>query len=179
MGKDIAAPEGRNFAIKIMNKMKERLLSYQEETDNMYNLEATPAEGTAYRFAKLDKEEFGNRIIAANESKVKNKDADPYYTNSTHLPVGYTSDIFTALDLQDDLQKIYTGGTVFHGFLGEKMPSIESTKRLIRRIAQNYNLPYYTITPTFSVCPEHGYIPGEHKYCPKCQAEAEAAPTSE
>ncbi|MFW6269288.1 MAG: ribonucleoside triphosphate reductase [Bacillota bacterium] len=179
MGKNIASTEGRNFAVKVMKLMKERMVSYQEETDNLYNLEATPAEGTAYRLAKLDKERFGNDIIAANENKVKNEDADPYYTNSTHLPVGYTDDIFTGLDLQEDLQKLYSGGTVFHGFLGEKMPGIESTKRLVKRIAENYSLPYYTITPTFSICPVHGYIRGEHEYCPKCKAEAEAAASAE
>ena len=171
MNKNIATPEGQNFAIKIMNKMQERLVKYQEETDNMYNLEATPAEGTSYRLARLDKQKFANKIIAANEDKVRSDDSDPYYTNSSHLPVGYTSDIFTALDLQDDLQQIYTGGTVFHGFLGEKMPNIKSTKLLIKRIAENYSLPYYTITPTFSICPVHGYLPGAHEYCPICAAE--------
>lgn len=173
MGKSIATPEGREFALKVMRFMRERMIEYQEETDNLFNLEATPAEGTAYRLARLDKKKFGNKIVAANEDRVKSEDADPYYTNSTHLPVGYTDDIFTAMDLQDDLQQMYTGGTVLHGFLGENMPDIESTKLLIKRIANNFGLPYYTITPTFSICPIHGYIPGEHYYCPKCEAEAE------
>ncbi|MDI3546550.1 MAG: hypothetical protein PWR10_202 [Halanaerobiales bacterium] len=173
MGKDIGSDEGRRFAIKVMKLMRERLVKYQEETDNMYNLEATPAEGTSYRFAKLDKEKFGNRIIAANEDRVRAEGADPYYTNSTHLPVGYTDDIFTALELQDELQSLYNGGTTLHGFLGERMPSIESTKLLVKRIAENFRLPYYTITPTFSICPVHGYLPGEHEYCPKCDAEKE------
>lgn len=178
MGKNIATDEGRNFAIKVMKLMKKRMVPYQEKTDNLYNLEATPAERTAYRLARIDKKRFGSEIIAANEKKVKNADADPYYTNSTHLPVGYTDDIFTGLNLQEVLQKLYSGGTVFHGFLGESMPGIESTKKLVKRIAENYSLPYYTITPTFSICPVHGYISGEHKYCPKCKAEAEAAAVS-
>ncbi|MFW6238025.1 MAG: ribonucleoside triphosphate reductase [Halanaerobiales bacterium] len=173
MGRNIAESAGREFAVKVMNKMKERMVEYQEETENLFNLEATPAEGTAYRLARLDKKKFGSDIFAANEERVRSEEAEPYYTNSTHLPVGYTGDIFTALDLQDDLQQIYTGGTVFHGFLGEKMPDIESTKLLVKRIAENYSLPYYTITPTFSICPEHGYLPGEHYYCPKCEAEEE------
>ena len=171
MNKDITTIEGQNFAVKVMTKMQERLVKYQEETNNMYNLEATPAEGTSYRLARLDKENYGNEIIAANEDRVISENADPYYTNSSHLPVGFTSDIFTALDLQDNLQQIYTGGTVFHGFLGEKMPGIKSTKLLVKRIAENYSLPYYTITPTFSICPIHGYLPGEHEYCPICAAE--------
>ncbi len=177
MGKDIASEEGRKFAHYIMKKMKERLQTYQEETDNLYNLEATPAEGTAYRFARLDREKFENGVVYANQERVLNEGAEPYYTNSTQLPVGYTEDIFTALDLQDDLQSEYTGGTVLHGFLGERMPSIQSTKMLVKRIAENYSLPYYTITPTFSICPEHGYLAGEYYYCPKCEAEVEAEST--
>ncbi|MFW6238835.1 MAG: ribonucleoside triphosphate reductase, partial [Halanaerobiales bacterium] len=173
MGRNIAEPAGREFAVKVMKKMKEKMVEYQEETENLFNLEATPAEGTAYRLARLDKDKFGSDIFVANEERVRNEDAEPYYTNSSHLPVGYTSDIFTALDLQDDLQQEYTGGTVFHGFLGEKMPDIESTKLLVKRVAENYSLPYYTITPTFSICPVHGYLPGEHYYCPKCEAEEE------
>ena len=171
MGKNIASPEGRSFALQVMDLMRERMVDYQEETENLYNLEATPAEGTTYRLAKMDKERFGSSITVANEDKVKSSGAEPYYTNSTHLPVGYTDDIFTALDLQDELQQKYTGGTVLHGFLGERMPDIEGTKKLIKRIAENYSLPYYTLTPTFSICPEHGYLAGEHEYCPKCAAE--------
>jgi ribonucleoside-triphosphate reductase len=174
MGKDISTPEGQQFSEQVMEKMRERLQQYQEETDNMYNLEATPAEGTAYRFARLDREKFGDRIVAANQERVVKEDADPYYTNSTQLPVGLTDDIFTALELQDELQSLYTGGTVLHGFLGEKINSIKATKKLVKRIAENFKLPYYTLTPSFSICPVHGYLPGEHEYCPKCEAEAEA-----
>ncbi len=174
LGVSIADPAGREFALEIMEMMKGRLADYQEESGNLYNLEATPAEGTAYRLARLDREKFGDDIICANQERVVKEDADPYYTNSTHLPVDETKDIFTALEQQDDLQKIYTGGTVFHGFLGEKMPGIEATKKLVRRIAHNFELPYYTITPTFSVCPEHGYLSGEHYYCPLCAREGEA-----
>ena len=172
MGKSIASDKGNKFAVEVMKAMKERMITYQEETDNLYNLEATPAESTAYRLAKLDKEELGDDIICANQKRYKDEDADPYYTNSSQLPVDYTGDIFEALTLQDELQSEYTGGTVFHGFLGEKMPDIESTKLLVKRIAENFKLPYYTITPTFSICPIHGYLSGEHKYCPKCEVEA-------
>ncbi|WP_286952544.1 MULTISPECIES: ribonucleoside triphosphate reductase [Aminobacterium] len=171
MGKTIADPEGMFFATRVMTAMRQRLSDFQEETGNLYNLEATPAEGTSYRFARLDKERYGNSIYAANEENVRQLGADPYYTNSSQLPVGYTDDIFEALELQDKLQTLYTGGTVFHGFLGESMPSGESTKRLVKRIAENFHLPYFTITPTFSVCPIHGYIPGAHEYCPYCDAE--------
>lgn len=171
MGKTIADPEGMAFATRMMTAMRQRLSDFQEETGNLYNLEATPAEGTSYRFARLDKDRYGNSIIAANEDKVRRWGAEPYYTNSTQLPVGYTDDIFEALELQDNLQTLYTGGTVFHGFLGESMPSGESTKRLVRKIAENFHLPYFTITPTFSICPIHGYIPGAHEYCPYCDAE--------
>jgi ribonucleoside-triphosphate reductase len=174
MGKDISTQEGQQFSEEVMEKMRERLQQYQEETDNLYNLEATPAEGTAYRFARLDREKFGDQIIAANQGRVIKENADPYYTNSTQLPVGLTDDIFTALELQDELQALYTGGTTFHGFLGEKVDSIAATKKLIRRIAENFKLPYYTLTPSFSICPIHGYLAGEHEYCPKCEAESEA-----
>ncbi len=170
MGKDITDNEAMEFALEVIDFMRNKLLEFQEETDNMYNLEATPAEGTSYRFARLDKDKYPD-IITANEERVKKENAEPYYTNSTHLPVGYTDDIFTALKLQDELQTKYTGGTVFHGFIGERLPSIESTKLLVRRIAENFRLPYYTITPTFSVCPVHGYLAGEHEYCPICDAE--------
>ncbi len=171
MDQDIGSQEGLAFAMEIMDFMRAKMVDFQEETDNMYNLEATPAEGTSYRFAKLDKEKFNDAIIAANENRVESDNADPYYTNSTHLPVGYTDDIFTALEMQDELQSRYTGGTVLHGFIGEKLPSKESTKILVKRIAENFKLPYYTITPSFSVCPIHGYLSGEHEYCPKCDAE--------
>ncbi|TDX52469.1 ribonucleoside triphosphate reductase [Orenia marismortui] len=173
LGEDITHPEAKEFAIRVMDAMRDKLVEYQERTGNIYNLEATPAEGTSYRFASLDKQEFGNEIICANEDRVLNEDADPYYTNSTQIPVGYTDDIFESLELQDQLQKRYTGGTVLHGFIGEKMPSTQSTKLLVKRIADNFELPYYSITPTFSVCPTHGYLAGEHEYCPKCDAEME------
>ncbi len=174
MGENITEEKAHEFTIEVMEKMKSRMREYQEETENLYNLEATPAESTSYRLARLDKERFGNDIIAANESRVRENDAEPYYTNSTHLPVGYTDDIFDALEIQDDFQIEFTGGTVFHGFLGERLNGIKSTKKLVKRIAANFKLPYYTITPTFSICPVHGYLPGEHKYCPKCEAEERA-----
>ncbi len=166
----IASPEGKKLAVELMEFMREKMGQYQEESNNLFNLEATPAEGTAYRFAKKDKELYPD-IIVANEQNYRDKKLDPYYTNSTHLPVGQTDDIFEALDHQDALQTLYTGGTVLHGFIGEKLPSIEATKNLVRKIASNYHLPYYTITPTFSICPQHGYLAGEHFYCPKCDEE--------
>src|SRR3989339_59623 len=167
---DIPHPEGHKFARQILDFMRDRLMDYQNETNELFNLEATPAEGTAYRFARLDKEKFPD-IVVANEAAVKSDGAAPYYTNSTQLPVGYTDDIFEALRLQEDLQTRYTGGTVLHGFVGERLPSAESTKLLVRKIAENFKLPYFTITPTFSVCPVHGYIEGEHEYCPYCDEE--------
>lgn len=167
---NIALPEGHKFAGQILDFMRERLMDYQNETNELFNLEATPAEGTSYRFARLDKERFPD-IIVANEKAWQEKKTAPYYTNSTHLPVGHTDDIFEALRLQDDLQTKYTGGTVLHGFIGEKLPSAESTKLLVRKIAENFHLPYFTITPTFSVCPIHGYLEGEHEYCPICDEE--------
>ncbi|OGY42619.1 MAG: ribonucleoside triphosphate reductase [Candidatus Buchananbacteria bacterium RBG_13_36_9] len=170
LGNDLTTKEGHEFAKEVLDFMRERLMDYQLESNNLYNLEATPAEGTAYRFAKADKAKYPD-IIVANERAYRENGADPYYTNSSQLPVDYTDDIFEALDLQDDLQTRYTGGTVLHGFIGEKMPSAESTKKLVKKIAENYHLPYYTITPTFSVCPVHGYIEGEHFFCPKCDSE--------
>jgi len=167
---NISQPEGHKFAREILDFMRERIMDYQNETNELFNLEATPAEGTAYRFARLDKEKHPD-IIVANEEAVKTRGAAPYYTNSTQLPVGHTDDIFEALRLQDDLQTRYTGGTVLHGFVGERMPSAESTKALVKKIAENFRLPYFTITPTFSVCPVHGYIEGEHEYCPYCDEE--------
>ncbi|MGM0471969.1 MAG: ribonucleoside triphosphate reductase [Bacillota bacterium] len=171
IGQNIGTDSGREFALEVMDFIRDRLQDFQERTGNIYNLEATPGESTAYRFAKLDKEEFGSDVIVANEERVRAEDADPYYTNSTQLPVGYTDDIFTALELQDDLLTKYTGGCVHHGFIGERMPDIESTKLLVKRIAENFSLPYYSLTPTFSICPVHGYLAGEHEYCPKCDAE--------
>lgn len=168
LGKGIVTKEGNIFAQKVLNHMRNKMIKYQKETDNMYNLEATPAEGTTYRLAKLDQKKFPE-IIFANDESVKDGDSEPYYTNSSQLPVGYTSDIFEALDLQDNLQTKYTGGTVLHGFLGEKINDIEVVKNLVRTIATKYSLPYFTFTPTFSICPEHGYIAGEHHTCPKCK----------
>jgi len=170
LGKDLTTTEGRDFAIEVLDFMRNKLMDYQNETNNLYNLEATPAEGVTYRFAKKDKEQYPD-IRVANDKSVKEDGANPYYTNSTHLPVGFTNDIFEALDLQDELQTKYTGGTVLHGFLGEKINDPEACKLLVKKIAENYKLPYYTITPTFSICPKHGYLSGEHKFCPKCDEE--------
>ena len=148
--------------------MRNRLADYQEKyKGDLYNLEATPAESTAYRFAKHDKEEFPDIITAATG------DNAPYYTNSTHLPVGYTEDMFDALELEDDMQVLYTSGTVFHGFLGERLPDWQSAATLVRKIAENFKLPYYTISPTYSICTEHGYIKGEHFKCPICGKDTE------
>ncbi len=146
--------------------MRERLSDYQEKYGDLYNLEATPAESTTYRFAKHDKAQFPD-IITANEN------GTPYYTNSSHLPVGYTEDIFSALDIQDELQTLYTSGTVFHAFLGEKLPDWKAAANLVRKIAENYKLPYYTMSPTYSVCADHGYLTGEQHVCPYCGKEAE------
>jgi len=170
MGKDISTTEGHAFAAETLDFMRERLMDYQNETNNLYNLEATPGEGCTYRFAKKDQQLYPG-IICSNTEAVKKFNADPYYTNSTHLHVNYTDDIFSALDHQDDLQTRYTGGTVLHGYLGERLPDGETAKKLVKKIVENYRLPYFTITPTFSVCPKHGYLAGEHKYCPKCDEE--------
>jgi ribonucleoside-triphosphate reductase (formate) len=167
LGKPLNSKEGIEFAEKIMDFMLQRLGQFQEEDDQLYNLEATPAEGATHRFAKRDKEAFPD-IIVANEAAFQEKGAAPYYTNSTHLPVSYSSDIFDVLEKQDNLQIKYTGGTVIHIFLGEKMPDIKSTKNLVKKIAESFKLPYYTLTPTFSICPKHGYLPGEHRFCPHC-----------
>ncbi|MEI7621166.1 MAG: ribonucleoside triphosphate reductase [Candidatus Moraniibacteriota bacterium] len=170
LGVDITTPKGNKFAEEVLEKMRARMVKYQKETGSLYNLEATPAEGTTYRLAKLDQKKYPD-IIFANGESVKEKGGEPYYTNSSHLPVGFTSDIFEALDLQDNLQSKYTGGTVLHGFIGEKINDIETVKQLVRKIATNYKLPYFTFTPTFSVCPVHGYISGEKHICPKCTME--------
>ena len=170
-GETIATERGRSFTLKILEFMRNKLIEYQEETKNLYNLEATPGEGTSYKFARKDKKRFG-RIIVANENKVRENNAEPYYTNSTQLPVNYTSDVFEALELQDDLQCAYTGGTNFHTFIGEKIEK-EAAKNLVKKISHNYKLAYFTITPTFSICPIHGYLAGDHKYCPKCDEENE------
>ncbi|MBP6976559.1 ribonucleoside triphosphate reductase [Candidatus Dojkabacteria bacterium] len=171
LGNDLTSKKGRKFGLEIMEHMRERLMNYQLETNQLFNLEATPGESTTYRFAKADKKKYGDRIIAASDLGKKKHDA-PYYTNSSQLQVGFTDDIFEALDLQDEFQCMYTGGTVLHVFLGERMPSSESVSSFVKKVAKNYKLPYFSITPTFSVCPVHGYISGEHKYCPKCDAQS-------
>ena len=165
--KDLTNPEAIEFTKEVLNHMREKLSDYQELYGDLYNLEATPAESTAYRLAKHDKEKYPDIITASEEGRT------PYYTNSSHLPVGYTEDIFAALDIQDELQVLYTSGTVFHAFLGEKLPNWKSCMNLVRKIAENYHLPYYTMSPTYSVCKEHGYITGEQYICPKCGARTE------
>lgn len=167
LGMDLTHEETQQFTKDVLNHMRERLSDYQEEYGDLYNLEATPAESTTYRLAKHDVAQFPDIKTAGYEGDT------PFYTNSSHLPVEYTSDIFDALDIQDDLQTLYTSGTVFHAFLGEKLDGWESAAKLVRTIAQNYKLPYYTLSPTYSVCKEHGYIAGEHFTCPHCGAKAE------
>ena len=164
--KDLTHPETQAFAKDVLNHMRERLSDYQEQYGDLFNLEATPAESTTYRFAKHDKKHYPD-IITANEN------GTPYYTNSSHLPVGYTEDIFSALDVQDDLQTLYTSGTVFHAFLGEKLPDWKAAAQLVRKIAENYKLPYYTLSPTYSVCKNHGYLSGEVSVCPECGERTE------
>ncbi len=165
---DLTHGAAQEFTKEVLNHMRERLSDYQEEySGELFNLEATPAESTTYRFAKYDAAHYPDIITAAEPGGV------PYYTNSSHLPVGYTEDIFTALDIQDELQTLYTSGTVFHAFLGEKLPSWESAAMLVRKIADNYKLPYYTLSPTYSVCKQHGYIVGEQFTCPHCGAKTE------
>ena len=167
--KDMTHAETQEFTKEVLNHMRDRLSDYQEAYGDLYNLEATPAESTSFRLAKHDRKFYPDIITAAEADDGKT----PYYTNSSHLPVGYTDDIFAALDIQDDLQTLYTSGTVFHAFLGEKLPSWKSAATLIRTIAENYKLPYYTLSPTYSVCREHGYIAGEHYTCPECGAKTE------
>ncbi len=167
---DITTKKGHEFAIKVMDYMRDRISNYQEETGHIYNLEATPGEGTTYRFAKRDTEQYHD-IEVANMPAYKGMEAKPYYTNSTQLPVGFTEDVFEALDLQDGLQTKYTGGTVLHIFMGERLDDIEAVKSLVRKVAEGYHLPYFTLSPTFSVCPKHGYLKGEHIYCPICDQE--------
>lgn len=164
---DMTHEKTQQFTKEVLDHMRERLSDYQEEYGDLYNLEATPAESTTYRFAKHDVAQFPDIITAAKDG------GTPYYTNSSHLPVSFSEDIFEALDIQDDLQTRYTSGTVFHAFLGEKLPDWTSTASLVRKIAENYKLPYYTISPTYSVCKDHGYIPGEHFTCPECGGQTE------
>ncbi|MBR2682869.1 MAG: ribonucleoside triphosphate reductase [Atopobiaceae bacterium] len=161
---DITTPEGRAMAIRILDHVREKMVEFQEETGHMYNLEATPAEGTTYRFAREDRKRYVGIIQAGTA-------AEPYYTNSSQLPVGYTTDPFQALSEQEELQKKYTGGTVLHLYMGERVSSSEACKQLVKRSLENYRLPYITVTPTFSICPKHGYIAGEHAYCPICDEE--------
>ena len=165
---DLTTAKAQKFTQDVLNHMRERLSDYQEKYGDLYNLEATPAESTSYRLAKHDVKRYPNIITAA-----KTADETPYYTNSSHLPVGYTDDIFTALDIQDELQTLYTSGTVFHAFLGEKLPDWKAAANLVRKIAENYKLPYYTLSPTYSVCKDHGYIAGEHFECPTCGGKTE------
>ena len=162
IGEDLSHERAQQFTKEVLNHMRERLSDYQEQYGDLYNLEATPAESTTYRLAKHDVARYPDIITAAGDC------GTPYYTNSSHLPVDFTADIFEALDIQDDLQTLYTSGTVFHAFLGEKLPSWQSAANLVRKIAENYKLPYYTMSPTYSVCKEHGYITGEHYTCPEC-----------
>lgn len=161
---DITTDFGRAFATEILDTMREILKQYQEETGNMYNLEATPAEGTTYRFAREDKRQHPDMFQAGTEE-------NPYYTNSTQLPVNFTDDAFEALDYQNELQCKYTGGTVLHLYMGERISDATACKNFVRKVIENYQLPYITVTPTFSICPKHGYITGEHDFCPKCDAE--------
>ena len=166
--KDLTDAESQQFTKDVLNHMRERLSDYQEQYGDLYNLEATPAESTSYRFAKHDVKRYPDIITASNSME-----NTPYYTNSSHLPVSYTSDIFDALDVQDELQTLYTSGTVFHAFLGEKLADWKVTANLVRKIAENYRLPYYTISPTYSICKEHGYLSGEQDVCPKCGRKTE------
>ena len=162
---DITSAEGHRMAVDLLDHIREKMLRFQDETGNMYNLEATPAEGTTYRFAKEDRKRFGEAILQAGSTDM------PYYTNSSQLPVGFTDDPFEALDRQDDLQRKYTGGTVLHLYMNERISSVGACKKLVQRALENYRLPYITVTPTFSICPKHGYLEGEHEFCPKCDED--------
>ena len=170
LGKDMTNEETQEFTKEVLNHMRERLSDYQEQYGDLYNLEATPAESTSFRLAKHDKKRFP-------EIKTANENGTPYYTNSSHLPVGFTDDIFAALDIQDEIQTLYTSGTVFHAFLGEKLPDWKSAAALVKKIAENYKLPYYTLSPTYSVCKNHGYISGEVYECPQCGGRTEVYTT--
>ena len=170
LGTDITTAEGSKFAEEVLDFMRGRMADYQEETGNNYNLEATPAEGTSYRLALLDQKRFDDSHFA---NGVGEATVDPYYTNSTHLPVQHSDDIFEILELQDSLQTKYTGGTVIHFFLGERINDSRVVKQLVKKICNEYHLPYFTITPTFSVCTTHGYLHGEVPICPSCNATCE------
>jgi len=171
LGVDIASPEGAEFAAKALAFMREKLVRFQGETESIYNLEATPAEGTSYRLARIDKRKHSD-IVVANERSLK-VGAAPFYTNSSQLPVDYDGDLFEALEHQDRLQTLYTGGTVFHIFLGERLHAWQSAAELVRKVSESFHMPYFTLTPTFSICPTHGYVSGEHKQCPTCGAKCE------
>ena len=164
---DLTTQAAQDFTVEVLNHMRARLSDYQERYGDLYNLEATPAESTAFRLAKHDRERYPDIITAGGNGET------PYYTNSSHLPVGYTDDIFAALDIEDRFQTLYTSGTVFHTFLGQRLPNWESCMKLVRKIAENYKLPYYTMSPTYSICQDHGYINGEVHTCPICGKEAE------
>ena len=166
LGEGIGSDEGRQFALRVMDFIRDQISEIQEEKADLYNLEATPAEGTSYRLAMLDKRRFPE-IVCANELELQSG-AEPFYTNSTHLPVNYSDDIFETLMLQDELQTKYTGGTVLHIFLGEQVTDVDTIKSLINKIVSKFRLPYFTLTPTFSVCPSHGYLSGEQDTCPQC-----------
>ena len=161
---DITTPAGHSLAVRVLDHVRDRIVAFQEETGHLYNLEATPAEGTTYRFAREDRKRFPGILQAGPPDQ-------PYYTNSTQLPVGFTDDPFEALERQDELQRKYTGGTVLHLYMGERISSAAACKALVRRALENFRLPYLTVTPTFSICPKHGYIAGEHAFCPKCDAD--------
>ncbi|MFA7455578.1 MAG: anaerobic ribonucleoside-triphosphate reductase, partial [Desulfobulbaceae bacterium] len=165
IGKGIDTPEGKAYAEKTMHFMRDRIREYQDETGSLFNLEATPGEGTTYRLASKDRKDFPDIITSGKD--------EPYYTNSTQLPVDATEDIFEALKHQDTLQSLYTGGTVLHGFLGERIEDWRTVAGLARKIAHGFHLPYFSFTPTFSICPQHGYLTGEHFQCPTCGSDAE------
>ena len=164
---DVTTPAGHALAVRLLDRVRERMTQFQEETGHLYNLEATPAEGTTYRFAREDKKRWPGILQAGTA-------AQPYYTNSSQLPVGHTDDPFEALSLQEALQGKYTGGTVLHLYMNEAVSSADACKALVRRALSNFRLPYITVTPTFSICPNHGYLAGHHEFCPKCDAELQA-----
>jgi ribonucleoside-triphosphate reductase len=172
LGRDIGTPEGQDFTKRVLDFMREKLIAFQKATKNNYNLESTPAEGTSYRLARLDKQKYPE-ARCANEEAFRSRGAEPFYTNSTQLPVNFTDDIFTALDLQDGIQTKYTGGTVFHAFAGERIDDPAAVRCLVRKVCSQYRLPYLTFTPTFSVCPSHGYLKGEQTVCSECGESCE------
>lgn len=171
LGCTVADPQGVAFAARVLDHMRERLADYQDETGQLWNLEATPAEGASHRLALLDQQRFPRLALGNGNSQYHG--SAPYYTNSSQLPVGFTDDLFHALKLQEPLQTRYTGGTVFHAWLGERLPNPESAKRLVRKTLETFRTPYLTLTPTFSICPAHGYLGGEHSNCPQCGTRAE------